>query len=281
MAREIKIFLVVITGLCVLLIGLYMQANDRREARLDKYLVKKLDKIPDEGGLYVDIDPANPIKREERVVTKVNLPPVIIKPETNTVNSEAPAVEVPRRPLIVEQTGQRFADEGNQKKKKAARAKRTRIYIVKKGDTLSEIASRELGSAKLYMKLFKANRKVLKKPSIVPIGAKLVLPGVPESVPEKEVVAVNNGRSSNQGARDRNLGAGGNVPLNGRLAGMVTRRQVKFGNMYRVGKGDTIYTISRKVYGDDSRVRAIMAANADIILNPRDLSVGTFIRLPR
>jgi nucleoid-associated protein YgaU len=49
-------------------------------------------------------------------------------------------------------------------------------YTVKKGDTLSEIAERELGGASRWKELFEANRTILKDPDKIQPGQVLTLP---------------------------------------------------------------------------------------------------------
>jgi nucleoid-associated protein YgaU len=44
------------------------------------------------------------------------------------------------------------------------------------GDTLSKISKRYYGDASLYMKIFEANRNVLKDPNLIKVGQKLRIP---------------------------------------------------------------------------------------------------------
>jgi nucleoid-associated protein YgaU len=52
----------------------------------------------------------------------------------------------------------------------------TQTYIVQKGDTLSKIAEEYYGDAKLYPKIFEANRDILKDPDKIRPGQKLRIP---------------------------------------------------------------------------------------------------------
>jgi nucleoid-associated protein YgaU len=52
------------------------------------------------------------------------------------------------------------------------------------------------------------------------------------------------------------------------------------GGMYTVQRGDTLYAIARKVYGDQSRWRDIYAANQGTIGDPNQLNVGMNLILP-
>jgi LysM repeat protein len=51
-----------------------------------------------------------------------------------------------------------------------------RIHIVVSGDTLSALAQKYYGKAGLYMKIFEANRDILKDPNLIKIGQKLRIP---------------------------------------------------------------------------------------------------------
>jgi len=47
---------------------------------------------------------------------------------------------------------------------------------VEKGETLSKIAKKYYGDPNLYMKIFEANKDVLKNPDLIKIGQKLRIP---------------------------------------------------------------------------------------------------------
>ena len=49
-------------------------------------------------------------------------------------------------------------------------------YVVQKGDTLSKIAVEYYGDARLYTKIFEANRDVLQDPNKIKPGQKLRIP---------------------------------------------------------------------------------------------------------
>jgi len=50
------------------------------------------------------------------------------------------------------------------------------VHEVKKGDTLWKIAERYYGDGSLYMKIFEANRNILKDPNLIKVGQKLRIP---------------------------------------------------------------------------------------------------------
>ena len=51
-----------------------------------------------------------------------------------------------------------------------------RIYEVVSGDSLSKIAKREYGDAKLWTRIFEANKDILKDPNKIFPGQKLKIP---------------------------------------------------------------------------------------------------------
>lgn len=59
----------------------------------------------------------------------------------------------------------------------AMKTQDTTFYTVKSGDTLSKIAKRYLGSARLYPEIFEANRPMLTHPDKIYPGQVLRIPG--------------------------------------------------------------------------------------------------------
>ena len=52
----------------------------------------------------------------------------------------------------------------------------TQWHEVKSGETLSKIAQQYYGEARLYTKIFEANKDVLKDPNVIRVGQKLRIP---------------------------------------------------------------------------------------------------------
>lgn len=53
-----------------------------------------------------------------------------------------------------------------------------KIYVVKKGDTLSKIAKSQLGKSSYYTKIFERNKHQLKNASSIRVGQKLIIPNL-------------------------------------------------------------------------------------------------------
>lgn len=132
-------------------------------------------------------------------------------------------------------------------------APRPQTYTTEKGDTLWGLATRFYGDGRQWKKIYEANRDVLPSSSEVPVGVALVIPsaeGQPgAAAPETPAI------ESRPAA----------------VAGMGT---------YTVERGDTLYSIARKQYGDGSLWRVISEANRDRVPDPEHLSVGTVLVIP-
>lgn len=60
--------------------------------------------------------------------------------------------------------------------KSGASSTATKIYEVVSGDSLSKIAKREYGDAKLWTRIFEANKDIVKDPDKIFPGQKLKIP---------------------------------------------------------------------------------------------------------
>lgn len=50
---------------------------------------------------------------------------------------------------------------------------------------------------------------------------------------------------------------------------------------YKVKKGDTLWAIAQKYYGDGRKWRKILEANTDKVKNPRTMKVGIELVIPK
>jgi nucleoid-associated protein YgaU len=100
------------------------------------------------------------------------------KAETEAVRRKAKEDAARRK---AEAEARRKAEEAEAKAKeeaeaRAAAAKAERIYVVKKGDTLSHIALAMYGNAGRWREIFEANRDIIEKPNLIRPGWKLRIP---------------------------------------------------------------------------------------------------------
>ncbi len=117
-----------------------------------------------------------------------------------------------------------------------------RTYVTVKNDNLYSISRRFYGSSSHYLKIFNANKDVLKTPDDVPVGVTLVIPpieGVEPAPPAEEY------------------------------------------EIYIVKDGDVLESIARERLGDARLWRKIYTLNRDVIKDPDRIRVGMKIRIPK
>jgi nucleoid-associated protein YgaU len=130
---------------------------------------------------YNGIDAETPLKVGQKL--KVPTMNVLLgrpasAPTTSTTLAQNPGTTVPPmasgnvRPVVLEP---RPLTTPARPVATAATTK-TRPYTIKKGDSLAVIAQRELGTTKRAKDILELNRKIIKNPDSVPLGATILLP---------------------------------------------------------------------------------------------------------
>lgn len=200
-------------------------------------------------------------------------PPVASAPETaprTPVPAPAPApapvpavrTEWDGQPSLPEATFPRGAEHASAPDSGAS----IRSYIIRPGDTLSRIATRELGSIALADNIYLLNRDIIFDPDQLTVGTKIRLP-VRESV----------GAGAGQGGPTPAVGP--SVAVHPGPA--APQRQAAEGaRTYKVRRGDTLSSIALQFYGSSSGWRFLYQSNAAVIPNPDQLTVGTEIVIP-
>jgi nucleoid-associated protein YgaU len=131
-------------------------------------------------------------------------------------------------------------------------------YVVVKGDTLWSIAEKKYGSGYNWVDIAKENN--LKPSTRLDVGATLKLPAVqPRIVTKPETMA---------------------------QTAIVTPQVVSNGSpitgaTYSVQKGDCLWDIAVRAYGDGYKWTSIYQANKTMIKHPNSLYVGWELSLPR
>jgi len=119
-------------------------------------------------------------------------------------------------------------------------------YVVKKGDILTQVAERELGSIHFVAEIIEKNPELI--PDRLLVGVELVMP-------ERDIL----------------------LKKAERLNDKIKHFQVEGG--YEIKKGDNLYSICKEQLGSTKRVSEIIDLNPG--LNPQALRVGDKIRLPK
>ncbi len=182
-----------------------------------------------------------------------------------------------------------------------------RDYTVKRGDTLSKIALRHLGSRKRAMEIYNLNKDRMANPNVLKVGMNLRIPfdhhsnrtsthriSTTDSLPSIAMRYYGSARPEIiEGIRLANpvLSRGGfregtklvipplevveNTPVEIYANTTAGRERV-----YIVHSGDTLSKIAARKYGNSNKWRAIYNANKDKLSKPSALRVGMTIRLP-
>ncbi len=143
-------------------------------------------------------------------------------------------------------------------------------YTVKKGDSLSRIAKKHLGSANYSNEIFEANRNVLSNPDALRIGMTLKVP-----VPKAEETPSPLG-SQRPTVRPS---ARSNAPVNVPAAPESPKDESGFVD-YTIRRGDSLSRIAKRLTGNSKNSNILYEANRDLLMNPHDLRIGAKIRIP-
>ncbi len=129
---------------------------------------------------------------------------------------------------------------------------RTVVHIVQKGETLSAISQRYYGTSGRWKEILKANRDVLLDPRLLMPDMKLTIPAV--------------ANAAGQDRRSRTLSS--------QTADSADAR------VHTVRRGETLYKIAEKYYGDGGRWKQLRDANSSVVSDPQDLQAGIKLRVP-
>jgi len=196
--------------------------------------------------------------------------PVDQQPETYVIEvggqglraSSSPSEEAVIRDVIEENQPEDIlldpvgaAEQEPAPEKEVARRPRPRsvTHVVQKGETLSAISKDYYGTSGKWRDILAANDGVLQNPTRLMPNMRLIIPDV----------------------------SGGNVTAD-RGAERRPTLSTSGKNMrtHTVVKGDNLYRIARKYYGNGTKWREIRSANKHLISSPQDLKPGMVLRIP-
>jgi len=133
-------------------------------------------------------------------------------------------------------------------------AAKPRIHIVQKGETLSGISRKYYKTATKWKIILEANKNLLQKPEDLRPEMKLVIPPLSPAR-----VAVQPGT--------------GDRPA-------LAAEAVKGTKYYDVQKGDTLWKIAEKAYGDGTKWKKILEANSDLLSSGKELRPDMRLIIP-
>jgi nucleoid-associated protein YgaU len=175
------------------------------------------------------------------------------------------------------------------------------LHTVQEGENFWTISRRYYGSARYYLALHDANKKVVPKVDVLYVGTTVKVP--PVEALDRDLVARGKPLASKEPTtRDDQVATSRRTtqPREGRAVPTRTRADVELGMptgrarrsgsrdeidepsrpTYRVRSHDTLRSIARDTLGDSHRYREILELNRDVIDDPTHLVSGQTLTLP-
>lgn len=146
-----------------------------------------------------------------------------------------------------------------------------KTYVVQPGDSVSSIARDQLGSMDHAEAIIKANN--ITNPNTIEVGQTLMIPDVAGQVmtpdADKNATPSPTPTAAMRKAEGETMGA----QVTPAMTISIT------GDSYTVKKGDHLWDIAQRAYGDGNKYTLIIEANT--LRNPDRLEEGNVLKLPR
>jgi len=201
-----------------------------------------------------------------------------VEPDSQQTPEGEPAVSEPVETIAIELP----AAEEKPRPKKPGRARRAapKVYTVADGDTLASIAKKFYGPEEgnkiaNNLKIFEANRKLLKSPDQLKVGQKIVVPPLKARKPDKDKPESTLAGSLFEQAKSigRKLLPPDSKP--------ESKPRAKAGRVYTVQDGDNLWRIATRQLGDPIRYKEIVKLNPDVLKDENStLDIGMRLNLP-
>lgn len=146
-----------------------------------------------------------------------------------------------------------------------------KTYVVQPGDSVSSIAKEQLGSMDQAEAIIKANN--ITNPNTIEVGQTLMIPDVAGQVMTPD--ADKNATPSPTPTATMKKAEGEKMEAQVTPAMTISIT----GDSYTVKKGDHLWDIAQRAYGDGNKYTLIIEANK--LRNPDRLEEGTVLKLPR
>ena len=150
----------------------------------------------------------------------------------------------------------------------------TNTYVVKSGDTLSEIATKTLGRSSRFLEIYEANRDLLNSPDDLKPGLKLTIPGM---VADLLTEAVHNRFPS--GAPDQPETQEQSVSVS-QMSTHLPLNEIKKARpkSHTLQAGETLHGVALRYYDTPGAAERILQANP--ALSRSNLKPGDVLHLP-
>jgi len=167
------------------------------------------------------------------------------------------------------------------------------LYMVSAGDTLFRIAQRAYGDGWKYKDVFQANRDLLPDEQSVEIGNELLLPCLNGSGPQTRRAALEAmAAAAPSDTMETEMLADASSPAT--LAGAlrapaqpapeapapVVAAAPSCATVHTVKRGETLFLIAQRAYGDGWKYKDVFLANRDLLRDEQSVEVGDDLLLP-
>jgi nucleoid-associated protein YgaU len=148
-----------------------------------------------------------------------------------------------------------------------------KVYIVADNDNLALIAKKFYGDEEgnkraNIVRIFEANRNLLKTPDDIYVGQKLIIPPLSSPAADESKGIL----SSSVFEKVKSIGR--------EHLSLKKPEQAKQGKSYTVRDGDSLWKIAADQLGDGSRYQEIAKLNADVLSDEDRLTIGMTLKLP-
>ena len=149
-----------------------------------------------------------------------------------------------------------------------------KTYVVRPGDSVSSIARDQLGSMDHTQAIIDANG--IKNANTIEVGQTLIIPDV-----AGKVMTTDNGGMQTTPTPSEAMKKADDKMDGEKMEAKVTPAMTISitGDTYTVKKGDHLWDIAQRAYGDGNKYTLIIEANT--LRNPDRLEEGTVLKLPR
>lgn len=210
----------------------------------------------------------NTLLEEPDVRYRADLPqgPELAKNNASNLNNSDTVKMVAQGPI----ENQRM----NVRKTETVKPALPKIYEVTDGDNLALIALKYYGDVEgnktvNIMKIFEANRNILKAADEIQVGQKLIIPPLRGSISSKEK---KDGLASSIFEKVKSIGR--------EHLSLKKPDRPKQGKSYKVRDGDSLWKIAADQLGDGNRYIEVAKLNDDILSDEDSLTVGMTLKLP-
>ena len=229
-----------------------------------------------------------PIPDDIAIVEDISheLTPELVK-HTLTESGNSPAQDLPADGAVEPEPAKTISIElppveKTPKPKKPEGSRRTvpKVYTISEGDTLATIAKKFYGAEhgnKIAnnMKIYEANRKILKSPHELRIGQKIVIPPLDKDRPKKKKPESTLADSLFEEVKSigKKLLPADDKPAEQRKAKQTTQ--------YIVKDGDYLWRVAKNQLGDPMRYKEIVKLNSRVLKDENTtLRIGMSLKLP-